>query len=54
VGAVRFGEGQAIWTSAAKEYRDGGYREPILCFSGWYTARRQDEILAAKLAELAA
>jgi aminoglycoside phosphotransferase (APT) family kinase protein len=47
-------KGQAIWTSAAKEYRDGGYREPILCFSGWYTARRHDEILAAKLAELAA
>ena len=47
-------KGQAIWTSAAKEYRDGGYRELILCISGWYTARRQDEILAAKLAELAA
>jgi aminoglycoside phosphotransferase (APT) family kinase protein len=47
-------KGQAIWTSAAKEYRDSGYRELILCISGWYTARRQDEILAAKLAELAA
>jgi aminoglycoside phosphotransferase (APT) family kinase protein len=45
---------QAIWISSAKEYRDGGYREPILCFSGWYTARRQDEILAERLAELAA
>jgi aminoglycoside phosphotransferase (APT) family kinase protein len=44
-------KGQAIWTSAAKEYRDGGFAEPILCFSGWYTARRQDEILAAHLAE---
>ncbi len=44
-------KGQAIWTSAAKEYRDGGYMEPILGFSGWYTARRHDEILAAKLAE---
>jgi aminoglycoside phosphotransferase (APT) family kinase protein len=42
-------KGQAIWTSAAKEYRDGGHREPILCFSGWYVARRQDEILAAAL-----
>ena len=47
-------KGQAIWISSAREYRDGGYREPILCFSGWYTARRQDEILAARLAELAA
>jgi len=47
-------KGQAIWTSAAKAYRDGGFREPILCFSGWYTARRHDEILAAKLTELTA
>ena len=47
-------KGQAIWISSAKEYRDGGYAEPILCFSGWITARRHDEILAAKLAELAA
>ena len=38
--------GQAIWTSAAKEWRAGGMVEPILAFSGWYTARRQDEILA--------
>jgi aminoglycoside phosphotransferase (APT) family kinase protein len=45
-------KGQAIWISSAKEYRDGGYAEPILCFSGWYTARRQDEILADQLAEL--
>jgi aminoglycoside phosphotransferase (APT) family kinase protein len=45
-------KGQAIWTSSAKEYRDGGYMEPILGFSGWLTARRQDEILAAKLAEI--
>ena len=47
-------KGQAIWTSSAKEYRDGGYREPILCFSGWFTARRHDEILAAKLSEVTA
>jgi aminoglycoside phosphotransferase (APT) family kinase protein len=45
-------KGQAIWTSAAKEWRDGGFAEPILAFSGWYTARRQDEILAERLAEL--
>ena len=44
-------KGQAIWTSSAKEYRDGGFMEPILGFSGWYTARRQDEILAEQLAE---
>ena len=43
-------KGQAIWTSAAKEYRDGGYMEPILGFSGWLTARRHDEILAERLA----
>ena len=45
-------KGQAIWTSAAKEWRDGGLAEPILAFSGWYTARRQDEILAERLASL--
>ncbi|HWA60096.1 MAG TPA: phosphotransferase family protein [Caulobacteraceae bacterium] len=40
---------QAIWTSSAKEWRDGGFKEPILAFSGWFTARRQDEILAERL-----
>jgi len=45
-------KGQAIWTSAAKEYRDGGYMEPILGFSGWLTARRHDEILAERLARM--
>lgn len=45
-------KGQAIWTSAAKEYRDGGFKEPILAVSGWYTARRHDEILAAALIRL--
>ena len=45
-------KGQAIWTSAAKEYRDGGFREPILAVSGWYTARRHDQILAAALMRL--
>lgn len=47
-------KGQAIWTSSAKEWRDGGFKEPILAFSGWYTARRQDQILAAHLAALEA
>ncbi|HXU99649.1 MAG TPA: phosphotransferase family protein [Caulobacteraceae bacterium] len=45
-------KGQAIWTSSAKAWRDGGFAEPILAFSGWYTARRQDEILADHLAAL--
>ncbi len=45
-------KGQAIWTSAAKAWRDGGMVEPILAVSGWYTARRQDEILARHLATL--
>jgi aminoglycoside phosphotransferase (APT) family kinase protein len=45
---------QAIWTSSAKEWRDGGFKEPILAFSGWYTARRQDQILADHLAALEA
>ncbi len=45
-------KGQAIWTSSAKEWRDGGFTEPILAFSGWYTARRHDEILAERLAAM--
>ena len=47
-------KGQAIWTSSAREFRDGGLRDPILAFSGWYTARRQDEILAQQLEAFAA
>jgi len=46
-------KGQAIWTSAAREWRDGGFAEPILAFSGWYTARRHDEILADFLVKAA-
>ena len=42
-------KGQGIWISAAKEFRDGGGRDPVLGFSGWYTARRQDQILADAL-----
>lgn len=42
-------KGQAIWTSSAREWRDSGMTEPVLGFSGWYTARRQDEILADQL-----
>jgi aminoglycoside phosphotransferase (APT) family kinase protein len=44
-------KGQAIWISSAKEFKDGGFAEPILGFSGWVTARRQDEILARRLQE---
>ncbi len=40
---------QAIWISSMREWRDGGYKEPILAFSGWLTARRQDQILADHL-----
>ncbi len=47
-------KGQAIWTSAAKAWRDGGMVEPILAFSGWYTARRHDQILAERLVALGA
>ncbi|HZZ34638.1 MAG TPA: phosphotransferase family protein [Caulobacteraceae bacterium] len=43
---------QAIWISSIREWRDSGFKEPILAFSGWYTARRQDEILAARLLEM--
>lgn len=45
-------KGQAIWTSAAREYRDGGFKDPVLAFSGWYTARRHDQILADGLMRL--
>jgi aminoglycoside phosphotransferase (APT) family kinase protein len=45
-------KGAAIWISAAKEFRAGGFKDPVLGLSGWYTARRQDEIIAQKLAAL--
>ena len=45
-------KGQAIWISSAKAWKEGGFAEPILAFSGWYTARRQDEILAQRLATM--
>jgi aminoglycoside phosphotransferase (APT) family kinase protein len=43
---------QAIWISSAKAWRDGGMIEPILAFSGWYTARRQDEIISQRLIDM--
>lgn len=42
-------KGLTIWISAAKAYRDGGGRDPVLGFSGWYTARRHDIVLAERL-----
>jgi aminoglycoside phosphotransferase (APT) family kinase protein len=45
-------KGAAIWISSAKEYRAGGMKDPVLGLSGWYTARRQDEIIANVLAKL--
>jgi aminoglycoside phosphotransferase (APT) family kinase protein len=45
-------KGQAIWTSSARAWIDGGMTEPVLAFSGWYTARAQDEILARALCDL--
>lgn len=45
-------KGQGIWISAAKAYRESGWRDPVLGFSGWYTARRQDQIMADQLLRL--
>ncbi len=42
---------QAIWISSAKAWSEGG-AEPVLLFSGWFTARAQDLILAARLKAL--
>ena len=42
-------KGRAIWTSAFKEFVAGGLTDPVLGVSGWYTATRQDAIIAAQL-----
>lgn len=42
-------KGLVIWVSAARSYREGGGRDPVLGFSGWYTARRHDVIIAERL-----
>ena len=42
-------KGMAIWISAFREFVDGGRQDPVLAVSGWYTARRQDAIIAAQL-----
>lgn len=40
-------KGCGIWTSAWREFIDGGRTDPVLAISGWYTQRRQDAILIA-------
>jgi aminoglycoside phosphotransferase (APT) family kinase protein len=45
-------KGMGIWISAAKAFREGGLKDPVLGLSGWYTARRQDVILAEQLLRL--
>ncbi len=47
-------KGLVIWVSAARSYRDGGMSDPVLGFSGWYTARRHDVIIAERLEKLLA
>ena len=42
-------KGRAIWTSAFREFIDGGKADPVLAVSGWYTGTRQDVIIAAQL-----
>ncbi len=42
-------KGMAIWISAFREFVDGGRQDPVLAVSGWYTARRQEAIIAAQL-----
>jgi aminoglycoside phosphotransferase (APT) family kinase protein len=42
-------KGRAIWTSAFREFVDGGRIDPVVGLSGWYTARRQDAIIAEQL-----
>ncbi len=40
---------RAIWTSAFAAFVASGRTDPVLGISGWYTARRQDAIIAAQL-----
>ena len=35
-------KGQAIWVSAAKEYNEGGNKDPVLALSAWAVALTQD------------
>ena len=40
---------RAIWTSAFRQFLDGGRIDPVLGISGWYTAVRQDAIIAEQV-----
>ncbi len=45
-------KGQGIWTTSGKTFVDGGGLDLVLGFSGVYTARRHDQILADQLERL--
>lgn len=45
-------KGQAIWTTSGKEFQASGGRDLVLGFSGVYTARRHDVIIADQLERL--
>ena len=45
-------KGQGIWVSAGKAFVDGGLTDLVLGFSGAYTARRHDAIIAEQLERL--
>jgi len=45
-------KGEAIWTTSGKEFVAGGGRDLVLGFSGTYTARRHDRIIADRLEQL--
>jgi aminoglycoside phosphotransferase (APT) family kinase protein len=44
-------KGQGIWTTSAKTFAEGGH-DLVLGFSGLYTARRHDQIIADQLGRL--
>ncbi len=46
-------KGQGIWTTSAKTFAEGGH-DLVLAFSGLYTARRHDQIIADRLERLVA
>ncbi len=45
-------KGEAIWTTSGKEFVAGGGGDLVLGFSGTYTARRHDRIIADRLEQL--
>jgi aminoglycoside phosphotransferase (APT) family kinase protein len=42
-------KGMAIWLSSARAYAEGRNPDAVLALSGWYCARRHDEIIATRL-----